>query len=445
MPDAQKLEKLKERIAMVRRDTDKFRAEAASQLAELVRTRDLAEAEALETKAAFELTEASFCEAISAMGAERDAGCRRADELSREVENLRGRLTDCVERLYTLEGFQRTRVVASVPRPDAKQGAAPSTRSRASDTTIVREMRVAMEGRVLEKVGEIKGQLIKRVVALQASATKDELIWAHPPGPMGTAYKSVDLRGPFRVHYGFRGCRMTGLCPRAPPWLCFSITTMHQALDFICPDEDVVQCFVLALSRVCGSSPKQGCMHSHVAGRVRSRGHFISLKGWCKVEHGAALKGKPLLKALAEAARRAASSFVEETAVRDPSALDDRHGAATMGKRERAKLNLASRLTGTFGSGALRIFPRAGETWRFTGAIKEVDLYEDKAGKEWANVLKCRDAAGERLTVLVEELSADSAVPMIRVRGTGKLRYVHGWIPLTDERGAWLVEELKVA
>eukprot|EP00401_Gymnodinium_catenatum_P056675 CAMPEP_0117464226 /NCGR_PEP_ID=MMETSP0784-20121206/3991_1 /TAXON_ID=39447 /ORGANISM="" /LENGTH=194 /DNA_ID=CAMNT_0005258077 /DNA_START=89 /DNA_END=669 /DNA_ORIENTATION=- len=194
MPDAQKLEKLKERIAMVRRDTDKFRAEAASQLAELVRTRDLAEAEALETKAAFELTEASFCEAISAMGAERDAGCRRADELSREVENLRGRLTDCVERLYTLEGFQRTRVVASVPRPDAKQGAAPSTRSRASDTTIVREMRVAMEGRVLEKVGEIKGQLIKRVVALQASATKDELIWAHPPGPMGTAYKSVDLR-----------------------------------------------------------------------------------------------------------------------------------------------------------------------------------------------------------------------------------------------------------
>jgi len=91
-------------------------------------------------------------------------------------------------------------------------------------------------------------------------------------GRFGYWSSTLDLYQVVRIDYGM----MNRACVRSDedPWLCFSLVTLKQSYDFVCPDEDCAQCWVLAISRLA----------PWASGAIRSRGQFMSKKAWCKLE-----------------------------------------------------------------------------------------------------------------------------------------------------------------
>merc|ERR1711865_1151605 len=58
----------------------------------------------------------------------------------------------------------------------------------------------------------------------------------------------LELHDVVRIDYGImnRAC----ILANEDPWRCFSLVTLKRSFDFICPDEECVQCWVLAISRL---------------------------------------------------------------------------------------------------------------------------------------------------------------------------------------------------
>eukprot|EP00930_Biecheleria_cincta_P028952 TRINITY_DN20150_c0_g1_i1.p1 TRINITY_DN20150_c0_g1~~TRINITY_DN20150_c0_g1_i1.p1 ORF type:complete len:491 (-),score=116.34 TRINITY_DN20150_c0_g1_i1:46-1518(-) len=260
---------------------------------------------------------------------------------------------------------------------------------------------------------------------------------------------------------------------QALPWLCFSLLTLERSYDFICPDEHAARCFVVVISRIC---------EGVAVGGVRGRQQFESLKGWCKLKTWCKQEGTSVPKALLEAVRRVAAELpppvpdaeqqdihwpaeAESDGTQDVSSFLSGYpspsSSQTMDLMEFCGESQPSR-TGRSISGASvgsstsvkikpslrsvpfrpppgKTLPKEGQTWVFTGAVDSVDVFKDPDGTEQVNQMKCRAANQDRRMVTI--VSAPAGHPMIEIRGTDKMKFVKGWIHLSDASGSWVVEQ----
>lgn len=174
---------------------------------------------------------------------------------------------------------------------------------RALSFNIAREMSVAIEGRILEKVTEKRPRSKVRFVVLDDAEMS--LKWCHPPGPPSWQCKSLDLQTVIRIDYGGNALAPIYF-PGIEPWMCFSLCTSERSFDFVCPDDDTVQCFMLAISRLCRNVP----------GAIISRRQFLVFRGRCKLQTSILGKGTTLTNAVLQAVREVSpSSKVNSTVV----------------------------------------------------------------------------------------------------------------------------------
>lgn len=378
-----------------------------------------------EVQRGFELSGQQYNESLRSLGRERDDWQTRAEEaeyeLSLQQEKTRLHETLLKPRLELQAAWRE------------KLACCPEKRrlERALERNIARELCIAREGRVLEKVTEKAGKSEVRLVTVDDH--EGVLRWQHAPASslMSGKGKSLELESVLRIDYGCHG-RASVLYPTVPLWLCFSLTTAERAFDFICPDEDVAQCFVLSLSRLC----------KHAEGGIHFRRQFIARKGWSKIKDSSLRRRVPLSSIVVETMRRLCDcqtagphSSSEDIAARVEVVSTSSSPAplATV----RASPNSAA--MDTYGSGAnKRAWPKVGETWLFTGAVDAVDLYKDSDLKQWVNQLKCRGKNHERVKVTIE--SSREGQRNVEIRGTDKFRFVKGWLQLCDDRGVWAIE-----
>jgi len=319
---------------------------------------------------------------------------------------------------------------------------------------VAKEVHAACEGRMLEKLNERHGTLEVRHVAV--SFEDMQLKWSNPDkgglGSLlkgGSAPKEVDLRSITRLKYGHETC-IGARFPQASPWLCFALETLDRSYEFICPDEYAVRCFVLALSRACPDCP----------GAIPTRRKFVLRKAWCKINEACSRKGKTFVGLVQEAGKLSASlrpvSYgslkVPKVSPRSPSAPStlpvsetrpqSRLGDAAVDPRSSGLLCLESFLASASSSSPPQrrgAWPRPGETWVFTGAVAEVEVFRDPEGKEWSNQIKCADKTGRRSVTI---LSAPECTNFVEVRGLDKLKFVKGWLRAVDADETWIIEKV---
>lgn len=161
---------------------------------------------------------------------------------------------------------------------------------RALDMNIADEMKKAITGFVLEKVDQRRARNQTRLVLVD---DENKLLrWGAPPGPLSNNCTHLNLQHVIRIEYG-RGSRAWALYQNVPMWLCFSLYTTDRSFDFICPDDESVQCMLLSISRIC----------KNAVGRIARRGQFLALKGWIKLQSSCAKNGYTLAEGLAGAAK----------------------------------------------------------------------------------------------------------------------------------------------
>lgn len=283
---------------------------------------------------------------------------------------------------------------------------------------IAREMRMATEGRVMEKVSEKWSSSEARFVAVFDSERL--LKWGHPPGPLDRHAKVLELDTVLRITFG-DATRATILFPKVPPWLSFSLYTIERSYDFICQDEISAQCFVLALGRLCPNA----------AGRIDTRSQFLTRKGWSKVIRGCQQLRETVPHQIVLSCKRTA---VQEGLIKeDPQIEKAPHtqGASPEKSPEKGAT--------CFASGKNREWPKSGENWIFNGVAKQADIYSDSEGRQWVNQLTCISQNGERRMVTI--VTATPGKPFLEITGTGKQRFVKGWLRLVDNSGAWILEK----
>lgn len=162
---------------------------------------------------------------------------------------------------------------------------------------VARELHALHRGFVLEKVHERSCRKEKRLVVV--SAEEMLLRWSKDLAGLGRSHSHLDLYEVIRIHYGIMA-RAYVLYPDLPSWRCFSLYTTARSYDFCCADDATVEACVLALSRLC----------DWAAGAVvGGRGHFVALKGWCKLQESCFKRRVPLCRLFRDAALRAASKI----------------------------------------------------------------------------------------------------------------------------------------
>lgn len=317
-----------------------------------------------------------------------------------------------------------------------------------------RELHAAREGRKLEKINERHGKLEARQVAV--CCEEMQLRWWHSEkGGLGglisggTSAKSLDLQTVTRLQYGHETALQSRF-PEVSPWLCFTLITAERPYEFVCPDEHAVKCFVLALSRACPNIP----------GTIPSRRDFILRKAWCKINEACNRKGKTFAAIVAEAGRLSESLRPVSVKVPTLSAKASASSRSTASKVvDRSSLAPPRPPSNsTTSSGLLCIesflasatsvsppqrrgaWPKAGETWAFTGVAAEVDVYRDSMGLEWSNQIKCVDKATGRRAVTI--VSVPESGSLVEIRGTDKLKFVKGWMRPVDANETWLMEKV---
>eukprot|EP00929_Paragymnodinium_shiwhaense_P087230 TRINITY_DN4747_c0_g3_i2.p1 TRINITY_DN4747_c0_g3~~TRINITY_DN4747_c0_g3_i2.p1 ORF type:complete len:608 (-),score=131.07 TRINITY_DN4747_c0_g3_i2:217-2040(-) len=128
------------------------------------------------------------------------------------------------------------------------------------------ELRTMGKGVLLLKVNEKWGSAEERLVTILVKTST--LLWGHPPGAFSALFrddKELNLLSVKKVDYGSRSRVLTSSAlAEAGPSRCLSLVTSDRAYDFICPDNETTQCFVLALSSCC----------KNATGRIRSRRAF---------------------------------------------------------------------------------------------------------------------------------------------------------------------------
>lgn len=346
---------------------------------------------------------------------------------------------------------------------------------------VAREMSDAQQGFVIQKVTEKHGKTEVRRVSVCPQTCM--LKWCHAQDSLAQnisqkvgagAPKSLDLQTVERLEYGI-GARAAKLIPEASPWHCFSVSTAERSYDFIGSNEKSTRCFVLSISRLC---------EDNAEGTFRSRHDFEVSKGWAKLKYGNKRRGTTMAKDFLQALRKVGATLPkskpvpvnaklpevsdlskpmdlfdfcnEEAKMEDPpqrttsagSELLSNPGASpkSNGSFKPALGRLASAtdegargfMSWMTGSGGGAVWPKAGETWVFTGAVDQVDLYRAADATEWVNEMTCRSQSERRMVTIISALPQQN---MVEIRGTDKLKFVKGWTRMVDADGQWLLEK----
>lgn len=247
-------------------------------------------------------------EALRSMASSEEA-CREelfscAEGEAEAAREIRNQLRRCESELERCQAPQRLRNSRRDQR--LQRGLTFIKLERALARNIAREMLAAKEGRALDKVDQRHSRRDERLVCL--SDTERVLRWGRPPGPLPSNCTKLELKDVIRMEYG-RASRAWNLHSDVAPWLCFSLYTTERSFDFISPDEDIVQCFVLAISRLCEG----------VVGTIDSRSRFVSLKGWYKVQDGCLKNKVSLSRVFLEALRKTARGELSKARPRGDS------------------------------------------------------------------------------------------------------------------------------
>lgn len=333
------------------------------------------------------------------------------------------------------------KTVAALKARMVKSGIEPRPRSmelfrleRLLHCNCAKEMQIAREGRVLQKVTEKHSTSEVRLVAI---ADDDmQLRWGHAPGPLDRKSKNLDLRTVVRFDFGM-ATRMPALFPGVQPWLCFTLHSGDRPYEFICPDEFAARCFVTVLGVL---------LRKQVTGNaslVRNRRDFVRLKGWCKIQAACAQQkttpARALLALLKKAQPAPKAATMDDFLKSDTAAAVPTPSLLSIETKPAAAAAASTGAVSTkFATGKSRDWPKPGETWVFTGQVADVNVFEDDQGQEWVNQLKCR-RQGERMAVTI--VSADKKKRFIEIRGTDKMKFVKGFIELVDAEGNWLLEK----
>lgn len=414
---------------------------------------------------------------------ERDSWCKRAKEEEQAAQQLRRK--------------QRRHPVPATPELGRLL--------RRLDRNISREWRVAMEGRILQKRSEKHGKNEVRLCQVHdkelrwghapgplGSSAKKLLLEevfridygltsvaarAREDGEVPKLEKQVSAPGIADMGMSalFSAASTVGLMQDGQqqqeetlPWLCFSLLTSERSYDFICPDEHAARCFVVVISRIC---------EGRAVGAMRGRHQFESLKGWCKLKTWCKQEGTSLPKALLETVRSIAatlpppppvpaaehaecdgtqnvSSFLdgypspsssqtmdlmEFCGESQPSRIERGVTASSLGSSRPVTPTAGVKSRAPIRPPPGKTLPKEGQTWVFTGAVESVDVFQDPDGTEKGNQMKCR--AGNQDRRMVTIISAPVGHPMIEIRGTEKMKFVKGWIHLSDSSGSWVVEQ----
>lgn len=351
---------------------------------------------------------------------------------------------------------------------------------------VAREMRDAQQGFVIQKVTEKHGKTEVRRVAVCPHTRI--LKWCHANESFGPTSKTLELRLVQKLEFG-PAARAAKILPEVSPWHCFSLVTAERSYDFIASNENSTRCFVLSISRLCEGTAE---------GIFRTRHDFEVTKGWARLKLGCKRRGssvtqdflvalqkvgatlpKPTPKLMMptdEASSKPMDLFdfcnepKEEPPQRTistgsgiPSFNSSAGGATTpksaaggaaspksnngsfkpLGRLASATDDLGANARGLmawmtpFGSSGA-VWPKAGETWVFTGAVEHVDLYRSAEGSEWVNEMTCRSQSERRMVTIISALPQQN---MVEIRGTDKLKFVKGWARMVDDNGNWLLEK----
>jgi len=198
------------------------------------------------------------------------------------------RAESCEEQLRVFESTKRPRKVAKDP--------VAAKLDRLRENMVVQEMKVIHEGALILKVHDKNHKRDARFVRVLGSTM--QLKWNKSQPSEGgmlkqlssSSWSTLDLYDVIRIDYGCMS-RACVIHDDVLPWLCFSLYTARRSYDFICPDEDLIRCFVVGISRLC----------AWAAGAVRTRRQFLCLKGWCKVEESCFRRNVTRGAALAQA------------------------------------------------------------------------------------------------------------------------------------------------
>mmetsp|Transcript_9210 Transcript_9210/g.15714 ORF Transcript_9210/g.15714 Transcript_9210/m.15714 type:complete len:439 (+) Transcript_9210:49-1365(+) len=338
---------------------------------------------------------------------------------------------------------------------------------------VAREMRDAQQGFVIQKVTEKHGKTEVRRVAVCPHT--QILKWCHANESFGPTAKTLDLRLVQKLEFG-QAARAAKIIPEASPWHCFSLVTAERSYDFIASNENSTRCFVLSISRLCEGKAE---------GVFRTRHDFEVTKGWARLKLGCKRRGSSItqdfllaLQKVGEKLPKAAPMQTDEAYSKPMDIFDfcnepkdepreriistgsniqsfsSAGGATPKNATPNGSFKPLERLASAtddlganargfmawmtpFGSSGA-VWPKAGETWVFTGAVEHVDLYRSAEGTEWVNEMTCRSQSERRMVTIISALPQQN---MVEIRGTDKLKFVKGWARMVDDNGNWLLEK----
>jgi len=343
---------------------------------------------------------------------------------------------------------------------------------RKLDRNVAHEMRDAQQGFVIQKVTEKHAKIEVRRVAVCPHTRI--LKWCHANESFGPACKTLDLQTVQRLKTG-PASRAAKTIPEAVPWHCFQLITAERSYDFIASNETSARCFVLSISRLCEGTAE---------GTFRTRHDYEMKKGWSRLKLGCKRRGTSIPQEFLAAVLKVAAtrpkpepkvvandtdaskpmdlfafcnepggvSVKEEIPQRSTSTKSTSQGTAsptssfggsfqpvarTATDQANNSRGLMSWMT-PFGGSSGVVWPRAGETWVFTGAVDAVDLYRSPEATEWVNEMTCRSASERRMVTIISALPQQN---MVEIRGTDKLKFVKGWARMVDDSGNWLLEK----
>jgi len=191
----------------------------------------------------------------------------------------------------------------------------------------------------LRKLSDKRRKNEPRIVTV--SAPDLMLKWAKLPqgcGPIRKKTSQLDLKEVTYIDYGITTQAFRQNVSSALPWLCFSLHVASRSFDFLCPDEESAQHYLLALSELCDGA----------CGRIMTRSSFASRKGWCKVQHHCMQRRKSFLSAVLELRRLPTYRSSAPRVTRSASRVSSR--AASRRSDSRTAFGGASGSTASIGS-----------------------------------------------------------------------------------------------
>lgn len=245
-----------------------------------------------EGQRALEATSRAANEALKDM---RTTEARAVEQATERSEEMMAEVQAAAAQLERFTRPQRARCERLRQRLEEKNTLRGGAK-RALSKKFAVELAQATKGNVVDKIDQRKGG--KQVRLMVIDVEEGLLRWGAPPGPLAHNCTCLSLDQVLRLEYG-RGSRAWALYPNEMQWLCFSLYTTDRSFDYICKDDKAVQSFMVSIS-LC---------FPRIVGAFSSRSHFISFRGWVKVQDTCMKKNMTPANGLLQALLKAGHVF----------------------------------------------------------------------------------------------------------------------------------------